>query len=162
MIFYKPVLFTNQSHPSTGRVPKNFPLANWFAKGKISGAGRHPTGPEWGKYICKGCLNASLNKPNSNIRETRLYSELTDTNRIHGKVNLWARILVFKVCKVWYFYYFFGFSNITVKIFMVEEFFFQINWRGDHHTLYFNNLNSVWKFFRRKLPKSSPNPVVRY
>ena len=66
-----------------------FPLAKVsFAKAKMLGAGRHPTGPEWRIYV--------------NICETRLYFEFTATNRMSGK-NLWDEIFGPKVGKVGYF-----------------------------------------------------------
>ena len=68
----------------------------------------------------------SLNTLNSNICETRLYFESTATNHMSGK-NLWAEIFGPKVVKVSYFTIFLNNSNITVKIFMVEEKFCQIN-----------------------------------
>ena len=81
-----------------------FPFAKVsFAKGKILGAGWRPTGPEWRVFIYfHWGLNASLNIPNSNICETRLYFELTATNRMSGK-TLWAEIFAPKVGKVGYF-----------------------------------------------------------
>ena len=80
-----------------------FPLANSFAKWKMFGAGRHPTGPnEENKGNFGWCLCASLNIPNSNLCETRLYFKFNGTNRMSGK-NLWAEIFGPKVGKVGYF-----------------------------------------------------------
>ena len=55
---------------------------------------------------------------NSNICETRLYLEFTATNRISGKTS-GPRYLDLRLAKS-AILVFFGFSNITVGIFMVE------------------------------------------
>ena len=64
-----------------------FPLAKvFFAKGKLLGAGRHPTGPnEKNKGIFDWGLSPSLNIPSSNICEIRLYFKFIVTNRFSGK-----------------------------------------------------------------------------
>ena len=66
-------------------VPKHFPFSKGFlkvAKGKMLGP-VDPSGENKGDF-CRG-LAASLNIPNSNICETRLYFEFTATNRMSGK-----------------------------------------------------------------------------
>ena len=57
---------------------------------------------EENKDISGSRLSGSLNIPDSNICETRLYFKLTATNRMSGK-NLWAEIFGPKVGKVGYF-----------------------------------------------------------
>ena len=80
-----------------------FPLANTFAKRENVRPGQPPTGTQMRsfRHFYRG-LGLSLNIPNSNICETRLYFELTATNRMSGK-NLWAEIFGPKVGKVGYF-----------------------------------------------------------
>ena len=56
-------------------------------------------------------LRASLNIPNSNICEIRLYFEFTATNRMSGK-NLWAEIFGPKVKKSRLFLAFFSVFQI--------------------------------------------------
>ena len=77
-----------------------FPLANSFAKWKMLGAVRDPSEENKGNFVPR--LRASLNIPNSNISETRLYFKFTATNCMSGK-NLWTEIFGPKVGKVGYF-----------------------------------------------------------
>ena len=105
-----------KNHEGLHQVPKHFPfgnyiryqniflLANTFAKRENVRLGQSPIGTrneEFSGTFYSG-LSLSLNIPNSNICETRLYFEFTATNRMSGK-NLWAEILWPKVGKVGYF-----------------------------------------------------------
>ena len=67
-----------------------------------------------GTFCSSAGLGLSLNIPNSNICETRLYFEFTATNRMSGK-TLWAEIFGPKVGKVGYFLHFFQFFKYNFR-----------------------------------------------
>ena len=111
---------TSQNHmETTGFMPvsKTFFLQQRFPllKGKCQALGGTLRDPfEENKDNFGRCLSASLNIPNSNICETRLYFEFTATNRMSGK-NLWAEIFGPKVGKVGYFQHFFQFFEYNFR-----------------------------------------------
>ena len=97
------VKFTRESRYLAGE-PKHFPVS----KGSL----RDPNGENKGNF--DWCLGASLNIPNSNICETRLYFAFTAINSMSGK-NLWAEIFGPKVGKVGYFQHFFQFFKYNFR-----------------------------------------------
>ena len=103
-------------------VPKHFPFSK-FIRSMLAGTLRDPNEEYKGNFYSR--LNASLNIPNSNICETRLYFEFTATNRMSGKKSL-GRDIWTQSWRSWLFLaFFFSFSNITFEIFILEESFCQ-------------------------------------
>ena len=116
----------------SGFVPKHFHLSKFIFNRDQN---------DENKYICGWCLSPSYNIPNSCVKLDYI-SSLTSQTACLGKICE-PRDLGPKLTKS--------------AIFFFCIFFCQINWRGDHRTLYFFKLNSDWKFFGARISINKPN-----
>ena len=107
-------------------VPKHFPCSKFIHKGKIWREERQL----WVVLVC--VIKYTPFRVYVNL--DYIASLLPETDGRVIWTQKWQNLLISSFFSVFL-------VSLLAEILMVEENFCQINWRGDHHSLYFNNLS---------------------